>query len=243
MTELSSLLGEQKITETLDTSTLSNQILVLNSLPTYTLTEAQKDSLYYMWNEEKLAKELYLALNAVYPANSLANIATNSETQHVNSMEGLLDKYQLTQNVIDQYNQSHPDAPVTQLSEIPAGVFTIPSLQTLYNSLYQEGIASANASLLAGCKVEVTDVNDLDEKIASAEATKDLIAFFEVLRAGSYNHYWSFDNGLKKAGVTEGCCSLGSDFCRTEAEFPKTSLNGSGANAGGNGQGLQKGKP
>lgn len=239
--ELSVLLTDQTITENIDTANQSNTVLVLNSLPVYPLTDVQKESLYYMWNEEKLAKDLYLALNAVYPANALYNIATNSETQHVNSMEGLLAKYQLTQNVVDAYNQATPTAPVTQLSEIPAGVFTLPNLQTLYNTLYQEGIISANAALQAGCKVEVTDVTDLNQDIIDAGNAKDLVTFFEILRAGSYNHYWSFDNALIKAGITNGCLSAGVDG----SAFPKTSINGGGANAGGAGSGTgnQFGRP
>lgn len=224
ITELSSNLNEQMVSETLDTATQSNLITVLNSLPVYSLTDTQIHSLHYMWNEEKLAKDLYLALNAVYPANSLKNIATNSETQHVGSMEALLAKYSQTQAVIDSYNQAHPTTPITQLSEIPAGVFTLPELQTLYDTLYREGVASAVASLQAGCKVEVTDVTDLDQDIIDAGSAKDLVTFFEILRAGSYNHYWSFDNALKKAGVANGCLSAGVDGSR----FPDTSTAGGG---------------
>lgn len=224
MTELSASLNEQMVSETLDTANQSNLITVLNSLPVYTLTEAQLHSLHYMWNEEKLAKDLYLALNAVYPANSLKNIATNAETQHVGSMEALLAKYSQTQAVIDNYNLAHPTTPITQLSEIPAGVFTLPELQTLYNTLYNEGMISATAALQSACKVEVTDVTDLDKDIIDAGSAKDLVTFFEILRAGSYNHYWSFDNALKKAGVSNGCLSSGMDGSR----FPDTSTAGGG---------------
>lgn len=226
VTELSADLNEQMVSSTLDTSTQSNLEIVLNSLPVYSLTKSQLDSLHYMWNEEKLAKDLYLALNAVYPANSLKNIATNAETQHVGSMEALLAKYSQTQAVIDSYNQAHPTTPITQLSAIPPGVFTDTTLQTLYNTLYNEGIISATASLQAGCKVEVTDVTDLDQDIIDAGSAKDLVTFFEILRAGSYNHYWSFDNALKKAGVANGCLSAGVDGSR----FPDTSTAGGGKN-------------
>ena len=84
----------------------------------------------------------------------------------------------------------------------------------------------AIASLQAGCKVEVTDVTDLDQDIIDAGSAKDLVTFFEILRAGSYNHYWSFDNALKKAGVANGCLSAGVDGSR----FPDTSTAGGGKN-------------
>jgi hypothetical protein len=70
--------------------------------------------------------------------------------------------------------------------------------------------------------VEVTDINDLNEKIITAEETNasDLIAVFTNLRDGSYNHYWAFDLALKNIGVAEGCCALGTidgvNYCHTE---------------------------
>jgi hypothetical protein len=55
--------------------------------------------------------------------------------------------------------------------------------------------------------VEVTDVEDLDKYIVQAAASnaEDIVAGFEVLRNGSYNHYWAFDKGLKNAGIVNGC--------------------------------------
>ena len=67
----------------------------------------------------------------------------------------------------------------------------------------------------------VTDVNDLDEFIATAEEVNatDLVAVFENLRVGSYNHYWAFDNALKAEGVVNGCASAGADFTKTPEEY------------------------
>jgi hypothetical protein len=71
--------------------------------------------------------------------------------------------------------------------------------------------------------VEVVDVNDLDEYITLAEEANatDIIDAFNVLRDGSYSHYWAFDKGLKNIGVTEGCCSLGTDYCKPD--YPQNS--------------------
>ncbi len=60
-------------------------------------------------------------------------------------------------------------------------------------------------------------------QIAKDDNADDIVAAFEVLRAGSYNHYWSFDRGLKNEGVVDGCCSLGATYCKTEEEYPKSS--------------------
>jgi len=86
--------------------------------------------------------------------------------------------------------------------------------------------------------VEVTDVNDLNADIALAEAAgaEDVVAAFNNLRNGSYNHYWAFDAGLKNMGVADGCCSLGTDFCHPE--YPQ---NENGGNGQKNGQGNRQG--
>lgn len=196
-------------------NTTDNPTLMVSSLPTYTLSQEQLDTLVYMWNEEKLAKDVYLALNAVQPSNQLSNIATKAEAQHQLSMESLLSKYNLIDTVVGSYNTAN-NTVITTLAEIPAGVYTLSPLQTLYNTLYAQGSVSKQAALETGCKVEVTDVNDLNADLVTAGTAQDLVSVFESLRAGSYNHYWAFDNGLKKLGVSTGCCSLGTDYCHPE---------------------------
>jgi hypothetical protein len=82
--------------------------------------------------------------------------------------------------------------------------------------LYAQGSLSKQAALETGCKVEVTDVNDLNADLITAGSAQDLVSIFNNLRFGSYNHYWAFDNGLKKLGVSTGCCSLGTEYCHPE---------------------------
>jgi hypothetical protein len=33
------------------------------------------------------------------------------------------------------------------------------------------------------------------------------------------NNYWAFDSGLINIGISEGCCSLGDEYC--QPEYPK----------------------
>ena len=70
--------------------------------------------------------------------------------------------------------------------------------------------------------VEVVDVTDLDEYIQLAQTSEaiDVVDAFNILRDGSYNHYWAFDEGLKNIGISEGCCSLGDTYCHPE--YPQT---------------------
>lgn len=184
------------------------------------LTDEQKYTLAYMWNEEKMAKDLYLALNDVWPSQTLYNIATKAETEHQKAVEGLIEAYDINITNLDDYEEAYSEA---ELRTFAAGEFGIPEVQELYDILFAKGVQSAQDALEVGCMVEVTDVNDLNEDIETARGADDLVQVFEHLRNGSYNHYWAFDTALKSMGVADGCCLLGEDFCKTEEEYPRGS--------------------
>ncbi|WP_201353449.1 ferritin-like domain-containing protein [Hydrogenimonas urashimensis] len=189
------------------------------------LTDAQKYSLAYMWNEEKLAKDIYLALNESLPHTTLYNIATRSETQHEAAVEGLVQQYDINITNLKDYQVSYSEA---ELRALPAGKFAVPEIQNLYDKLYLKGMQSLESALQVGCMVEVTDVEDLDRYITTAGGNMDLVTVFTNLRSGSYNHYWAFDRALKAIGVANGCCSLGDKYCKTPEEYPATNGSGNG---------------
>ena len=193
-------------------------------MPESNLTDAQKYTLAYMWNEEKLAKDIYLALNEKFPHNTLYNIATRSETQHEAAVEALVQKYDINITNLENYEVSYSEE---ELRALAPGQYAVPEVQELYDTLYAEGSQSLTDALKVGCKVEVTDVADLDHDIEIAEGAPDLVMVYTALRSGSYNHYWAFDRALRSLGVEEGCCSLGDAFCKTPEEYP--------ASSGGNG--------
>ena len=186
----------------------------LSTMEKVPLTEEQKYSLAYMWHEEKLAYEIYLELNAVNPASQFVNIATTSEIKHIALVQQLVAWYDLNiSNVGGDYMIEYSQ---DELANMPRGVFAIEPLQDLYDTLYAKGKASPQDSFEVGCMVEVVDVNDLEVYITEAGTNAALVDTFTILRDGSYKHYWSFDSGLKNLGVTDGCCSLGSDYCKPD---------------------------
>ncbi len=184
-----------------------------------TLTTEQKYSLAYMWNEEKLAYDVYSELNKVQPQKQLENIATRSEVKHIQMVEDLVQRYDINISNLDTYEIKYSES---ELRALPVGSFGVEDIQTLYNKLYDKGIKSGQDALEVGCMVEVTDVNDLNKHIETAQITNstDIIDTFDKLRSGSYNHYWSFDKGLKNMGITDGCCSLGTidgvNYCQPD---------------------------
>lgn len=207
--------------------------LNLSQYPLSNLTDAQKYTIAYMWNEEKLAKDIYLELNLLYPTQQLENIATKSETIHQALVEDLVQRYDLNITNLVDYKENYSEE---ELRAFKSGEFGVQEIQDLYDTLYAEGKQSQQAALEVGCKVEVTDVEDLLDEIKIAETVdaQDLIATWNVLLSGSYNHYWAFDKGLKNKGVTEGCCSLGTDFCHPE--YPQNDNGGSGSDGSSGGK-------
>ena len=168
-------------------------------------TTSVKSALAYMYDEERLAKELYLAINEKQPVKQLSKIASRAEGRHIDAVNSLARKYGV--------------ATPPQIT----GRYAHSEIQNLFNRLYSKGIRSQRDALEVGCMVEVVDVNDLNRYINEAQQAnaQDVVQTFDFLRKGSYNHYWAFDRGLKQLGVSSGCCSLGQEYCHPE--YPKKS--------------------
>ena len=150
---------------------------IANQTPTYELTDEQKYALAYMWNEEKLAKDVYLALHALTQEQVLYTIATQSETEHEALVEALVQKYDINITNLEDYTISYSEE---ELHALPAGQFAVPEVQTLYNTLYEKGQQSVVDALKVGCMVEVTDVNDLNKYIETAGDASDLVEVLPI---------------------------------------------------------------
>jgi hypothetical protein len=227
----------------------------------YNLSQELKDAVAYMGNEERLAYDVYSNLYAKYENTpdkskvySLYNISTKSESKHVSTVQAIVKKYSLTTEDLSNVSEGVANSSV-ELTAMPSGKYDIPAIQSLYDALYEKGTKSPKDALEVGCMVEVTDINDLNEKIeiATADGAKDIEKAFTKLRDASYNHYWAFDRALKNMGVEDGCCALGTidgvEYCHEEYpqksggdDKEKGSKSGEGhGNGSGNGSGNGKG--
>lgn len=190
----------------------------------------------FSWNEEKMAKDLYLNLydtlfSTGVEVKSLANVANNSEAQHQETMRALLEKYDLDISQVSSETDSIPngyDGDVLEL--ILSGQFPMTAVQTMYDELMSHAQNHSNlqqGALEAACMVEVVDVNDLNDSIQQANelGAYELVVAFENLRAGSYNHYWAFNNALVQMGVSSGCGVLGADYIKDYPQVPKGNGN------------------
>ncbi|RLA69879.1 MAG: hypothetical protein DRG09_04625 [Epsilonproteobacteria bacterium] len=191
--------------------------------PVSKLSEELTNALSYMGNEERLAYDVYNALSVQYPNSGPLNKIPDSEYVHITAVQQLIQKYKLS----DDIHFTNIDLPAlgymnTAIEDMEAGTYDIAKIQKLYDDLVLQGSVSEIEALKVGCIIEVVDVHDLDEyiKLAQKSNATDIETVFTSLRAGSYNHYWSFDKVLKNKDVINGCCSVGEDYCKTEKEYP-----------------------
>lgn len=187
--------------------------------PNSTLTPALKDSITYMYSEEGLAYDVYMNIYKIQAVNQLQNIAQNAEINHKEAVNRLAIKYDLN---ITKYPDTNKPYSTKDINRYGSGQYPVEPIQELYNLLYDKGIQSEQDALEVGCMVEVVDIDDLNGYIVQAQNANasDVLEVFNYLRKGSYVHYWTFDEGLKKKGITKGCCSLpsalGHNFCHPE---------------------------
>jgi len=180
------------------------------SIPPSTISDELANTLSYMGNEERLAYDVYNRLYAEWGIKQFTNIANNSEVKHITAVQNLIKTYKLNENImftnIDLEELGYSD---TNVENMVAGVYDISKIQRLYDDLVSIGLRSEEDALKVACTIEVVDIDDLDAYIKIAEASKaeDVIETFIYLRNGSYNHYWSFDKGLKNRGLKDGCCT------------------------------------
>jgi len=141
------------------------------------LSASEAADLLFMVEEEKLARDVYNALYAIWGASTFQSIA-GSEQAHMDSLAVLIDRYGLTSPV-----------------QAEAGVFTDPELQALYTQLVAQGSASLADAFKVGGAIEEIDILDLQSRLALTD-NLDIQQVYNSLMRGSENHLRAFANAL-----------------------------------------------
>lgn len=149
--------------------------------PSALLSEQEKATLRFMREEEKLAHDVYTHLGGLYDLQIFDNISA-SEQKHVDFVLDLMADYGLEDTGTDE-----------------PGIFTIPELQQLYETLIAQGEQSLLDALIVGATIEDVDIRDLQEAIFETEKA-DLISLYELLQCGSRNHLRGFTNHIEQQG-------------------------------------------
>lgn len=143
------------------------------------LTEKEASDLIFLREEEKIARDVYLAMFDLYGEQIFANISV-SEQRHMDSVKGLLDTYGLDDPIVD-------DSP---------GVFTNPVLAEIYTQLIEKGTVSLKDALEVGVIIEEMDIHDIEVEMLPDATRTDVKRVLANLLAGSYNHLDAFTKAL-----------------------------------------------
>jgi hypothetical protein len=149
----------------------------LAAIPPADLSAEESAALLYMYEEEKLARDVYNTLFMVWNIPTFQNIAA-SEQMHMDSVKSLLDRYALTPPLLG------------------AGSFADPTLQGLYSTLVAQGSQSIAEALKVGAAIEEIDILDLQTRLAFTN-NADIQLVFNNLVNGSNNHLQAFVSALQ----------------------------------------------
>ncbi len=172
---------------------------------------ADIESVQFMREEEKLARDVYLQLSDAWGLNTHANIARSEQT-HTDRMAALLAEW----------------GALDPAEGLEIGEFRDPDLQQLHDDLMAMGLESPEAALRVGALVEEVDIIDLDERMAETELAV-LDETYASLRAGSESHLRAFVGALAGQGVVYAPVQL------DQASYDAI-INAAGSNGGGGGR-------
>jgi hypothetical protein len=144
-------------------------------------TAGEAEHLAFMREEEKLARDVYLALYQKWQQPVFNNIA-QSEQSHMDQIKCFLDAYGL------------PDSASGE-----AGRFNNTTLQGLYDSLAARGQTSPGEALLVGGMIEEVDIRDL-QTARDQTTIPEVKTLYGNLLAGSAKHLRAFAANLGALG-------------------------------------------
>jgi hypothetical protein len=156
----------------------------LSGIESGTLSDAERESLLYMREEEKLAHDVYAYLGDTWGSRVFENISS-SELTHTNAVKSLLDAYGVEDVA----------------ANAEAGTFEHEELQSLYDDLTSRGSGSLVDALTVGAIIEEVDIVDLERYMEDVD-DEQIVLVYENLLRGSRNHLRAFVRNLEQQGVT-----------------------------------------
>lgn len=165
----------------IESATISKLIPI--TLSSTSLTDEERESIIYMREEEKLARDVYKMMYAKYNLRPFRNIS-QAEERHMELMKDLLTKYNISDPV----------------SSDETGSFNNSTLNELYKKLIEQGNLSLINALKAGALIEEVDIKDLDKQLSITQ-NSDIKETYTYLRQGSENHLRAYVKNLSKQGI------------------------------------------
>jgi len=157
----------------------------IDALQVGQLDAALKDLIYSIYEEEKVARDVYITLGELYPdENTFANIQL-SEQNHMDAVRKLCVKYGIEIPADDQ----------------PVGVFDLTEMGELYSYFVDLEDDSLISALQVGIAIENMDIENLREALNTEGMPKDAIRVLNNLLNGSLNHLDAFEAAYEREAL------------------------------------------
>jgi hypothetical protein len=152
---------------------------ITNTSVSKELTSEQTDELVFLYQEEKVARDVYIKLYEKWGVR-VFNSISKAEQRHMDAVKGLLVKYDIPVPITDE----------------DIGSFVLPELQYLYDTLMEKGLNSEIEALEVGVVIEEKDIIDIAEMME--DSSGDIERVFKNLLDGSYYHLDAFNKVLNQ---------------------------------------------
>jgi hypothetical protein len=135
------------------------------------LTEEQKDMLFFIYQEEKVARDVYMTLGQMYKNESTFGLMQITEQRHLDCARRLCDIY---------------DVDTSSVDESVVGAFESPLLKMLYDAYIEKGKSSLRDALEMAEFIGASDLDMIEH--ASIGMPSDVVSVYEKLKKGSLKH-------------------------------------------------------
>lgn len=154
----------------------------VNTNPIAILSEEQKDMLFFIYEREKVARDVYITLGKIHKNDNTFVLMQFEEQRHINCARDLCATYGVQTSDAD---------------EDTVGKFQSQILQALYDACIEKGENSLHDALEVAEFIEATDIEDLDH--ASIGMPNDVVHVYEKLKNRNLRHLGAFQEALIRA--------------------------------------------
>jgi len=146
------------------------------------LTHDQNEMLFFIYQKEKVARDVYRTLSEIYENETTFALMQYAEQRHLDCARELCENYGVE---------------TSKINEDRLGEFESPVLQTLYDECTKKGKQSLLDALEVGEFLESTDIEDLEQ--ASIGMPSDVADVYSKLQTRNITHLGAFQSAILKA--------------------------------------------
>ncbi len=195
--------------------TLNSSLSFAEEIPQSSLSVTQKQALAYLWNYEKMQKDIFTQLHSNTNIRIYETFANYSKVSQRAVVEEIVKLYQVT--VTD--TGTVMVVTESELRNMPIGEFGLSELTTTYNNFIDEAISSKDA-LLVGAKAVVQEINKIETMLDLFPNNTKIRENLNYLKSSSMGQYWTIDHELKANHESNGCSDAGDAYSKTKNEYP-----------------------